>query len=78
VVAGGGKPPPECRLSAAVAADHDIFQHGHVLEQADVLKGPGHAPFGDLVGLEAVDRFGRPFSGGRDQDIALGGVIDAR
>jgi hypothetical protein len=32
-----------------VPAEHEVLQHGQVLEQLDVLEGPGHAELGDLV-----------------------------
>ena len=38
-----------------VAAQHEVLQHGHVLEELDVLKGAGHAQRGDAVGREAVE-----------------------
>ena len=45
-------------------------------KEADVLKGPGHSQFRDLVDLEAVDP---PASapGRRDEDISCGRLIDA-
>jgi hypothetical protein len=35
-----------------VAAQQQVVEHGEVLEQLDVLEGPGHAGAGDAVGLE--------------------------
>ena len=38
-----------------VPPDHDVFQRGHVGKQADVLIGAGDAPFGYLVGAQALN-----------------------
>jgi hypothetical protein len=59
-----------------MAADHDIFQYGHVLKQADILKGPGQALFRDTVGLESIDPLGFAVFRAVRSDIATGGDID--
>jgi len=38
-----------------VAADHDVLNHGHVEEQLQVLKRPGHAQGGDAVWRQAAE-----------------------
>ena len=71
----------DARRRAAVASDHDVFEHGHGREQADVLERAGHAERGDLVGLHAVE--GRGAGGlavafGQVKlDGAFGGQVDA-
>ena len=52
--------------------DHQVFHHGHVGEQADVLECPGYAHLGDLVGIKAKHRF--PV----EEDLTLGGRDHAR
>ena len=47
--------------------DHQVFHHGHVGEQADVLERPGNAHLSDLVGIKAKHRF--PV----EEDLTLGG-----
>ena len=63
------------RTGPTVTADHHVFQHGHVLEQPDVLERSGHPQFGDDIGLQAVD----PLAGATrlEMDVAAGGNIDA-
>ena len=53
----------------------DIFQGGHVLEQADVLESPGKAHLCDAVWLHAADL--RHLSIHIQFDAALAGLIDA-
>ena len=38
-----------------MAADHDVFNYGHVEEQLQVLKRPGHAQGGDAVWRQAAE-----------------------
>ncbi len=56
-------------------ADHHVFQNGHAMEQPDVLKGPGNAPFCHIIGLESFEALGG-FSGRRNLYFTPGGVID--
>ena len=71
----------DARRRAAMASDHDVFEHGHAREQADVLERAGHAERRDLVGLHAVE--GRGAGGlavalGQVKlDGPFGGQIDA-
>ena len=71
----------DARRRAAMASDHDVFEHGHGREQADVLERAGHAERRDLVGLHAVE--GRGAGGlavalGQVKlDGPFGGQIDA-
>ena len=59
-----------------MAADHDVFEHGHGLEQADVLEGAGQSLFGDAARLETVEPPG--FATGRgEHQVAAGGGVDA-
>ena len=37
-----------------MAADHDILQHRHVREQADILKGPRQPHFSHFVRLQSI------------------------
>ena len=39
----------EAGTRAAVAADHDVFQHSHAVEQGDVLEGAANADHRDAV-----------------------------
>ena len=41
--------------SAAMSADHHVFERRHVGEEANVLKGSGKSALGDEVGFEPVD-----------------------
>src|SRR5262252_4024603 len=43
-------------MRAAVPAYHNVFQHGHLLEQADVLKRPTDPQGSPLMGLAAIER----------------------
>jgi len=48
-----------------VAADFHVIKHGHGVKQADGLKGPDHAPAGDIMGgqsqnLIAVEKYFPP------------------
>ena len=52
-----------------MAADHHVFQYGHILKKTDVLKGPGQPPFRYQVGFEAIDALGFSIFCGSDQDI---------
>ncbi len=71
-MAGSGVPENGARnprMGTAVAADHDVFQNRHVGKQPNVLEGPGHTPFGHLVGFETVDPFVLAAFGFPDEDI---------
>ena len=52
--------------------DHQVFHHGHVGEQADVLERPGNPHLSDLAGFKAKHRF--PV----EEDLTLGGRDHAR
>src|SRR5215831_1339179 len=43
-------------MRAAVPAYHNVFQHGHLLEQADVLKRPTDPQGSPLMGLATIER----------------------
>src|SRR5215471_6447911 len=43
-------------MRAAVPAYHNVFQHGHLLEQADVLKRTTDPQGSPLMGLAAIER----------------------
>src|SRR5262249_47551980 len=43
-------------MRAAVPAYHDVLQHGHLLEQADVLKRPTDPQGSPLMGFAAIER----------------------
>ncbi|MNM61284.1 hypothetical protein D3C81_725830 [compost metagenome] len=53
------------RLQMDVHAHHDVFQHGHATEQANVLERPGNSQAHDLMGFDANDgrsiQFNRTF-----------------
>ena len=57
-------------------ADHHVFQNRHVLKQADVLKGSGHAAFGHAVGLVPIDPDSF-FPGRQKVHVAFGRLIYA-
>src|SRR5216683_3350355 len=52
-------------------AGHDVVQHGHALEERDVLEGPGDAEGGHVVGLELGPVLAL------EQDSSLLGVVEA-
>ena len=37
-----------------MTADHDVFKHGHLLRQADILESAGHAHAADFRGAKAL------------------------
>lgn len=47
--------PSTRAMTPHVAADHDVFEHGHMLGETDILEGAGHAAPTDIIGLQSLD-----------------------
>lgn len=38
-----------------MSANHDVFQDGHLGKEADILKSPGKAFFGNQIGFKPLE-----------------------
>ena len=59
-------------LRVAVRRGHHVLAHGHVQEQPQSLERPRDAALRDAVRAEPLDRLAL------EQDVAVGGLVDAR
>src|SRR5438093_4266328 len=65
-------------MRAAMTPDHDVLQHGHLREEADVLEGAAHAEHGTLMGRHTLESVAVEHDGAFIVDLDPGHAVEER